>query len=181
MEENSVFEATLEESIQQFDTKLDQDVAQLLKGGGHTICVAESVTGGLLGARLTSVPGSSEYFVGGVIGYHPRVKVTLCQVTPSTLQQYGAVSQEVALEMARGVQKLLKSDICVSTTGFAGPAASQRPIEVTGTVYIGVVLPHVEYVKRFQFKGERPFVRYQATQSAMVLVRQYLQNMKEAD
>src|SRR5207248_10936519 len=118
---------------------LAQQVGEQLRRQGRSLAVAESCTGGLLGAALTDVPGSSTYFLGGVISYADRVKVEQLQVPEATLRQYGAVSQEAAAAMATGVRQLLRADIGVSITGVAGPdAEGAKPV---GLTFIGIVGP----------------------------------------
>src|ERR1700726_4915858 len=99
---------------------LARQVGERLRRQGRSLAVAESCTGGLLGGALTDVPGSSAYFLGGVISYADRVKVDQLGVSEATLRQYGAVSEQTAAAMATGVRRLLRADIGVSITGVAG-------------------------------------------------------------
>jgi PncC family amidohydrolase len=118
---------------------LAQTVGERLRRQGWWLAVAESCTGGLLGAALTDVPGSSAYFLGGVISYADRVKVDQLQVPEATLRQYGAVSEQTAAAMATGVRQLLHADIGVSITGVAGPEAEgAKPV---GLTFIGIDAP----------------------------------------
>jgi len=118
---------------------LAQQVGERLRRQGRSLAVAESCTGGLLGAAVTDVPGSSTYFLGGVISYADRVKVDQLQVPEATLRQYGAVSEQTAAAMATGVRQLLRADIGVSITGVAGPdAEGPKPV---GLTFIGIVAP----------------------------------------
>jgi PncC family amidohydrolase len=118
---------------------LAQQVGERLRRQGHSLAVAESCTGGLLGGALTDVSGSSAYFLGGVISYADRVKVEELQVPQATLRQYGAVSEQTAAAMATGVRKLLQADIGVSITGVAGPdAEGDKPV---GLTFIGIAAP----------------------------------------
>ena len=168
------FQEVLDESMLHFDAKLDQDVASILKKNHYTISVAESVTGGLLADRLSSLPGSSDYFLGGIVCYHTLLKLSLCGVTPGMVKAHGVVSSEVALEMARGAQKLMKSAITISTTGVAGPATPAYPDPLVGTVFVGFSFPNGETVKQFKLSGEREVIRFQTTQVALEYLRQYL-------
>jgi nicotinamide-nucleotide amidase len=118
---------------------LAQQVGERLRRQGRSLAVAESCTGGLLGAALTDVPGSSAYFLGGVISYADRVKMEQLQVPEATLRQHGAVSEQTAAAMATGVRQLLRADIGVSITGVAGPdAEGAKPV---GLTFIGIVAP----------------------------------------
>ncbi|HEY4690217.1 MAG TPA: nicotinamide-nucleotide amidohydrolase family protein, partial [Anaerolineae bacterium] len=101
--------------------KLEEVVGQLLTEQNLTLSLAESCTGGLIGHRLTNVPGSSDYFLGGIIAYAYEAKERLLDVKHNTLYERGAVSAETALEMARGARKALGADIGLSVTGIAGP------------------------------------------------------------
>jgi nicotinamide-nucleotide amidase len=117
-----------------------------------SIAVAESCTGGMLGAAFTDVPGSSRYFLGGVISYADRVKVEQLQVPEATLRRYGAVSEQTAAAMASGVRELLHADIGVSITGVAGPdAEGSKPV---GLTFIGIAATSVT-THRFQWTGDR--------------------------
>ena len=110
-------------------------VGELLKKKDLTVSTAESCTGGSIAARLTSVAGSSEYFIGGVVAYSNEVKVGLLHVSAQTLGQYGAVSEETVVEMVKGAMKALKTDCAVATSGVAGPGGGthEKPV---GTVWI---------------------------------------------
>jgi PncC family amidohydrolase len=133
---------------------LEQTLGQLLIQRQLSLAVAESCTGGLVGHRLTNVAGSSAYFMGGVIAYDNRIKQALLGVCPATLEQHGAVSAQVALEMARGLRLNLHVDVGLSITGIAGPggATEAKPV---GLAYIGLVAPGLERVKRCQYAGDR--------------------------
>ena len=131
---------------------LAQQVGERLRRHGRSVAVAESCTGGLLGAALTDIPGSSAYFLGGVISYADRVKVDQLGVPEATLRQYGAVSEQTAAAMASGVRQLLHADIGVSITGVAGPdAEGAKPV---GLTYIGIAAVAVS-THRFQWTGDR--------------------------
>ncbi len=175
--EASVFQTELDYSVLHFDRQLDQEVANLLRSGDHSLIVVESMTGGMLSERITRQTGSSEYFLGGVIAYSPLLKVQLSGVSPATLRQYGAVSQEVALEMVRGGKKWAKSTCGVSVTGFAGPSGLEN--SSVGLVFVGVVVNGKEKVTRFMLSGNRQSIRSQAVQAALVLLRQLLRVGKD--
>ena len=131
---------------------LAQQVGERLRRSGRSLAVAESCTGGLLGAALTDVPGSSTYFLGGVISYADRVKVEQLGVPEATLRQHGAVSEQVAAAMASGVQRLLRADVGVSITGVAGPdAEGSKPV---GLTFVGIAADALT-THRFQWTGDR--------------------------
>src|SRR5262245_33951330 len=116
---------------------LETQIGQLLHERGLTLALAESCTGGLVGNRITNVPGSSEYFLGGLVVYYYEAKVRLVGVSWETLNSTGAVSRETVLEMARGARKMLDADIAVSISGVAGPGGGtdEKPV---GTTWIGL-------------------------------------------
>jgi nicotinamide-nucleotide amidase len=149
-------------------------VGELLRQHGLSLAVAESCTGGLIGHRLTNVPGSSEYFLGGVISYANEAKVKLLGVSRATLERHGAVSQETALEMARGTRENLQADIGLSVTGIAGPSGG-TPEKPVGTVWIGLSSANEEYARHFLWPGDRLKIKEQSAHTALELLRQYLQ------
>ncbi|GMR05357.1 MAG: hypothetical protein BMS9Abin24_166 [Thermodesulfobacteriota bacterium] len=146
-------------------------LAVALKGRAMTMAVAESCTGGLLGSMITGVPGSSEYFTGGVIAYSNEVKKRLLGVEAATLEKYGAVSSRTAKEMAEGVRRRLRADAGVSITGIAGPGGgtARKPV---GTVYIGVSTSKRTRVKKFYFEGSRKAVRKASALAAIGLLKE---------
>lgn len=139
---------------------LASQLGERLRREGLWLAVAESCTGGLLGAAVTDVPGSSAYFLGGVISYADRVKVEQLHVPGATLQRSGAVSEETAAAMATGVRELLRADIGVSITGVAGPdAEGSKPV---GLTFIGIATVPARgggnvttLTHRFQWTGDR--------------------------
>jgi PncC family amidohydrolase len=150
---------------------LAQQVGERLRRQGRSLAVAESCTGGLLGGALTDVPGSSAYFLGGVISYADRVKVEQLQVPQATLRQYGAVSEQTAAAMARAVRQLLHADIGVSITGVAGPdAESGKPV---GLTFIGVAA-QASTTHRFLWTGDRWDNRRRSVIAALELLVQTL-------
>lgn len=155
------------------DETLESVIIQLAKAKGASVSTAESCTGGWLGQRLTSVPGSSEVFLGGVVSYSNEVKVSVLGVRAETLERFGAVSEECAAEMALGVQRLTGSTHAVSITGVAGPGGGSE-VKPVGLVYIGVAHPAGVDVHRVSFPGTRETVRLRSTQSALMHLRQCL-------
>src|ERR1700730_10941830 len=150
---------------------LAQQVGERLRRQRRSLAVAESCTGGLLGAALTDIPGSSAYFLGGVISYADRVKVDQLGVPEATLRQYGAVSEQTAAAMASGVRQLLHADIGVSITGVAGPdAEGAKPV---GLTYIGIAAVAVS-THRFQWTGDRWDNRRRSVIAALDLLVQAL-------
>lgn len=155
------------------DDSLEEVVGRLLVDGALCVGVAESLTGGAIGAALTRVPGSSRYFLGGVAAYDDEVKRGVLRVSRATLENHGAVSAQTAVEMAVGVRRLLGVDVAVSSTGVAGPGGGsvEKPV---GLVYLGVSTPQGEtHVKRF-FPGTRAAVVTRAVSSALHLLYKYL-------
>jgi nicotinamide-nucleotide amidase len=136
------------------DDALPVVCARALAGSGLTIGTAESCTGGLLGALLTEVPGSSKYVRGGIIAYANDVKIAQLGVQPSTIEQHGAVSEACVREMAEGVRDRLKVDLAVSISGVAGPDGGS-PEKPVGTSWIALAAPHVTVTKKVQFPAAR--------------------------
>lgn len=150
-------------------TRLSCDVLQVLKG--KTLATAESCTGGGIGAALTAIPGSSAVYKGGVISYTNEIKQNILGVDSNLLEQYGAVSEPVALAMAEGAKKLLKTDIAVSVTGLAGPDGDDRGNPV-GLVYIGYADDNTKICKKCYFAGDRDSIRKQAIEAALAVILQ---------
>lgn len=116
---------------------IEEKVGELLKSQKMTLSTAESCTGGGVAALITSVPGSSEYFKGGIVAYSNEVKTSLLHVSPETLEKHGAVSQETVIEMARGAMDALKTDCAIATSGIAGPGGG-TPKKPVGTIWMAV-------------------------------------------
>lgn len=136
------------------DDTLEECIGRLLQGTGMTISTAESCTGGMIASLLTSVPGSSEYFLGSVVSYANSVKNAVLGVSESIIARHGAVSGECVAEMAQGVRKLMGSDFSIATSGIAGPGggSTDKPV---GLVWIGVSSQKGTETFRMQFKGDR--------------------------
>lgn len=149
---------------------LEVVVGELLRKQRATIAVAESCTGGLLGDRFTSVPGSSDYFVGGMIAYTKEMKMELLGVPPETLEQFGAVSKEAAEAMANGARRRTNSTYALSITGVAGPDAGGENVPV-GTVYVGIADAGGTHVLHRQFIGDRTRIRIFTCQMALDVLR----------
>jgi CDP-diacylglycerol--glycerol-3-phosphate 3-phosphatidyltransferase len=145
---------------------LASELAEVLRGSGLTVSVAESITGGMIGSAITEEAGSSEYFIGGVIAYSNEVKRVELDVPAEMLETVGAVSSDVAVAMAKGVRSRLGTSLAVATTGIAGPAAAgtTKPIWLK---YIGVASNARTFAREFSFHGDRATIRRQAAEEAL--------------
>lgn len=132
----------------------EQKVIQRLILKNKTLAVAESCTGGLLGHRLTNVPGASSVFPGGCVAYHDTAKVKILNIPESTLRRHGAVSREVALAMAKNVRRLFKADYGVGITGIAGPGGG-TPEKPVGLVWIALATPKTHQCFQLHLNGTR--------------------------
>lgn len=148
---------------------LENRAGKALNARGWTLAVAESCTGGLIGHLITQVPGSSEYFLGGVISYSDRIKMELLGVAKSTLVGEGAVSEETARQMALGVRARLGASLGLAATGIAGPGggSDEKPV---GLTWLAAATPNQERAERFVFDGTRQEVKEQAAQEALRLL-----------
>lgn len=145
---------------------LEAQIGDRLKTLKLTLAVAESCTGGWLGARLTSVPGSTAYFLGGIIAYANEVKIRLLNVAADVLAEQGAVSEAVAQSMAEGVRIALNADVGVGITGVAGPDGG-TPDKPVGLVWIGLADRQRCQARAYRFTGDRAAVRQAAAQAAL--------------
>ncbi|CAG37686.1 CinA family nicotinamide mononucleotide deamidase-related protein [Desulfotalea psychrophila] len=152
---------------------MSQIVGQALVKRGMTLAVAESCTGGLIAQKLTDMPGSSRYFLGGVTSYHNSMKTAFLDVPERLIEKEGAVSPEVAEAMAYGILEKTGADVTLSVTGIAGPGGGtlEKPV---GTVYIAASTPHGDWVNAFQFKGSREQIRELSAQHSLDILRRYL-------
>ena len=141
-----------------------------------TLGTVESATGGLIAHLLTGIPGSSDVFRGSIVSYSNEIKMNLVSVKKSTLAKYGAVSSQVAAEMAAGGRKTLGVDICVADTGIAGPggATAGKPV---GLFYLGLSTKKGTVTKKHLFSGSRDENKQQAAQEALLWVRDYLNKL----
>jgi len=144
------------------------EAAAALEAAGLRVAVAESCTGGLLSAALTDIPGSSAYFLGGIVAYHNDVKRLELGVSDQTLQRHGAVSAEVAHEMAEAIRTRLRADLGIAVTGVAGPAAEDA--KPAGLTYIAVATPEGTQTTRFQWSGDREGNRQASVKAALELL-----------
>jgi nicotinamide-nucleotide amidase len=152
---------------------LDTVVARLLDEAGETLAVAESCTGGGLGARLTAREGASARFLGGVIAYHDAVKREVLGVDEAILRRHGAVSAECAEAMAAGARRLSGSDWALSVTGIAGPGGGS-PEKPVGLVHLGLAGPAGVVSERHRLRGDRERVRARSAALALHLLRRSL-------
>ncbi|MBQ8672574.1 MAG: CinA family protein [Bacteroides sp.] len=148
-------------------------IAQLLTAKKITLSTAESCTGGGIASAITSVPGSSEYFVGGIVAYSNELKVALLDVNPQTLEQYGAVSRETVTEMAKGAMKRMKTDCAVATSGIAGPGGG-TPDKPVGTIWIAVAYKKELVTMKLEKDEGRQMNTQKAIESVLLLLEKCL-------
>jgi nicotinamide-nucleotide amidase len=177
-ERADALEAALLPPIEQWlysrdERPIEEHVLALMRARGLTMCTAESETGGLIAARLTSIPGSSDVFVGGVVAYANEVKEAALGVPVELLATHGAVSAEVAEAMAHGARARLGADVAVAVTGIAGPAGGteEKPV---GLVYLHAEGPDGSAAREFTFPGDRDSIRARSAVLALHLVRRLL-------
>lgn len=149
--------------------KPEEKLSRSLIKKGKTVALAESCTGGLAASRVTDIPGSSEYFKGGVVAYSNSLKTSLLGVSPSTIKKYGAVSEMTAREMARGVRTLAKSDFGAAVTGIAGPSGA-RPGKPLGLAYIAFSGKGNVISKKIMRKGDRPLLKKKFADALLELI-----------
>jgi nicotinamide-nucleotide amidase len=165
------FEIALTDRIFSRDgASLEEVVARLLTMNNATISAAESCTGGLLAQRLTSIAGSSSYFLGGVVCYSNEMKTAWADVAKELIEAKGAVSAEVAVALAEGIRRRVGSTLGVGVTGIAGPGggSEEKPV---GTVHIALASGAETKARAVRFMGDREMIRMQASQLALDLVR----------
>jgi nicotinamide-nucleotide amidase len=156
------------------DADLAAVVLERMRSLGLKLAVAESCTGGMLGERITSIPGSSDVFLGGIIAYHNDLKLKALGVRAEDIERYGAVSEQVALQMASGVRERMGADVGISVTGIAGPGGG-TPDKPVGLVWISVDVTEAK-ARRFHVFGDRAEIRQRAAQAALEMVRRALSN-----
>ena len=166
---------------------IEAEVGKILRKRNMTMAVAESCTGGLISSRITDISGSSDYFLMGIVAYSNKMKENTLGVSPGLLRKYGTVSKQVALEMAKGVRLLAKTDIGIGVTGIAGPTGGTKstlrpfdklrvdaePVEASkpvGLVYIALSTSRKKIVRKFHFLGSRQEIKFQASQAALNLI-----------
>ena len=155
------------------DEKLETSLGTSLRQRGLKLAVAESCSGGLLADHITNVPGSSDYFIGGVVAYAYKAKVALLHVSWDTLRQTGAVSRETVIEMARGARTALGADIGVSVSGIAGPGGG-LPGKPVGFTWIGLSARDGDWARKFVWAGDRRANKESSAQAALQFALDYL-------
>ena len=149
---------------------LEEVVAKLFTKKGLTLATAESCTGGKIAQKITAIPGASAYFKGSVVSYATETKIDVLKVSPEAVEQHSVVSAEVATEMAKNVQKLLKTDFAIATTGNAGPSKGDSNANV-GTVFIAIAYPKGVYVEKFAMGNHRTRIVQKAVNKAFELLQ----------
>jgi nicotinamide-nucleotide amidase len=153
--------------------KLEKLIGDLLRERGWTLSIAESCTGGLICDRITNVPGSSDYFEGGMVNYSNESKAKLLGIPLDYIRKYGAVSPQVARRMAQGVRKSFNTTFGLSTTGVAGPTGGTKRSPV-GRVFIGIASGKRTWVKKLDLKGNRRQIKRKATERSLELFYEIL-------
>jgi len=148
---------------------LEARVGKALRSGGRTLAVAESCTGGLIGHRLTNIPGSSDYFLGDIVAYAYEAKERLLGVHHQTLYEHGAVSRETAVEMARGARQKLGADIGLSVTGIAGPTGG-LPGKPVGLTWIALSTREGETAEERIWQGDRTANKERSAEAALEML-----------
>ena len=157
---------------------IEVKLGELLREKGLRLAVAESCTGGLIGHRLTNIPGSSTYYIGGIVSDAYEAKVRLLGVRWETLESHGAVSRETVVEMARGVRQALAAAIGLAVSGIAGPGGG-TPEKPVGFTWIGLSTPDGDQAWSYQFAGEREQVKQQASEQALRRAVEYLEERRK--
>ncbi len=151
----------------------EQEIGGLLRSKGLTLGVVESATGGLISHLITNAPGSSDYYKGSVTAYSNETKINLIGVKRDTIEKYGAVSHQVAEEMALGGRRVLAVDICLADTGIAGPAGA-APGKPVGLFYLGFSHQGGTTSRRHEFHGDREENKRSGAEAALSWLREYL-------
>lgn len=175
LELREAIKARLQENIfSESNEELEEVIGRLLRNKRQTLAVAESCTGGLLSHRLTNVPGSSDYFLEGVIAYSNAAKIDLLGVSSTLVEAHGAVSRLVARAMARGIRKRAGADYGLAVTGIAGPSGG-TPAKPVGLVYTALAWEGGAEIRKNLYPGKREQVKSQSSQKALDMLRRHLQ------
>lgn len=156
---------------------IEREIGDLLRKKRMTLGLVESATGGLISHRITNVPGSSDYYKGSVTAYSNEAKARIIGVSEVTIDSYGAVSAQVAEEMAEGGRKLLAVDVCLADTGVAGPggATQEKP---AGLFHLGLSVKDKAYSRQHNFTGNREQNKRDAAEAALRWLKEYLLNLQ---
>ena len=153
------------------------EIINIMREKKLTLGTVESATGGLIAYMITNIPGSSDVFRGSIISYSNEIKIKIVGVKEATLQESGAVSGQVARAMAKRGRKVLGVDICVADTGIAGPGGA-TPGKPVGLFYLGLSHKDGAFTQKHIFKGTREENKQQASQTALMRVREYLDSLR---
>ncbi|MFC2066521.1 CinA family protein [Chloroflexota bacterium] len=157
---------------------LGQEIGNLLRRNGLTLGLVESATGGLISHLITNAAGSSDCYKGSITAYSNEVKINVVGVKEDTISQHGAVSHQVAEEMAQGGRKILDADICIADTGIAGPAGATHGKPV-GLFYIGLSYQGGTYSQKHNFHGDREQNKRDAAEAALCWLKEYLTSLDD--
>ena len=149
-----------------------QCIKEHLTKNNLTLSTCESITGGLLSSRICSISGASKFFKGSVIAYSPEIKIKLIDVPEKTISEKGTVSYETSESLAKNCSELLNTDICISTTGVAGPDSIEG--KEVGTVFIGIYFLDKVEVRKYKFEGDRDSIREQTVKEAIIYLLEKL-------
>jgi len=149
---------------------LEEVVAKLITAKGFTLATAESFTGGKIAQQITAIPGASAYFKGSLISYATETKIEVLDIPKSIIEEYSVVSEAVVMAMAENVQKLLKTDFAIATTGNAGPTKGDSDADV-GTVYIGIASPNGVFAHKFMMGNHRERIVQKSVNKAFELLQ----------
>jgi len=159
---------------------LEEQIAKILSERGQKVVFAESCTGGLIGHRITNLPGSSAYYLGSITAYAYEAKVKWLGVSWDTLEAHGAVSREVVLEMAKGVREALNADIGLSVSGIAGPGGGM-PEKPVGTTWMGLASADGAWARHFCWDGDRLQNKAYSADAVLQMLLDYLNGERELD
>ena len=159
--------------LEEDDELIEVNIGKILTRKNKTLATAESCTGGNIARMITSVPGSSRYFIGAIVSYNRSVKEEVLHVAKTTIEKYSIVSAEVAKEMAIGIQKLYKVDYAIAVTGNAGPTTDKTDTSV-GDVFIAIITPQEVFVEKFNFGQPREKVIQRASVKGLELLKKYI-------
>ena len=159
---------------------IEEEVGALLRQKGLTLGIVESASGGLVSHLITNTAGSSDYYKGSVTAYSNEVKIKVVGVKEETIDKYGAVSHQVAEEMAQGGREVLGANICLADTGIAGPAGA-TPEKPVGLFYIGLSHQAGTYSQKHSFRGDREQNKLAAAEAALCYLKEYLISLEQAE